>query len=81
MNLPLHSGSEYAVTGLFEDYFRSFVRIGIGTPLIMKYEGVPCLTICPVNVSHDYVVTNIEKKGFWIFKKTYVTIEKIDKNY
>ena len=77
MNLPIHTGREYAVTGLFEDYFRSFVRIGIGTPLIMKYEGVPCLTICPVNVSHDYVVTNIEKKGFWIFKKTYVTIEKI----
>ena len=77
MNLPIQTGSENAVTGLFEDYFRSFVRIGIGTPLIRKYDGVSCLTICPVNVSHEYVVTNVETKGFWIFKKTYVTIEKI----
>ena len=69
MNLPIHTGREYAVTGLFEDYFRSFVRIGIGTPLIMKYEGVPCLTICPVNVSHDYVVTNIEKKDCGYLRK------------
>lgn len=78
MNLPLQAGSENAVTGLFEDYFRSFMRIGIGTLLIRKQIGTQeYLAICPVNYEPKYVVTNVETKGFWIFKKTYVTIEKI----
>lgn len=77
MNLPLQAGSENAVTGLFEDYFRSFMRIGIGTQLIRKHIGTPCLAICPVNVKPEYVVSDIWTTGFWIFKKTYVTIEKV----
>jgi len=78
MNLPLQAGSENAVTGLFEDYFRSFMRIGIGTLLIKKYIGTQeYLAICPVNVKPEYVVSDIWTTGFWIFKKTYVTIEKV----
>ena len=77
MNLPLHTGSENAVTGLFEDYFRSFIKIGLGTLLIRKHIGTQdCLAICPVNYEPKYVVSNIETTGFWIFKKTYATIEK-----
>ena len=77
MNLPLHTGKENAVTGLFEDYFRSFMRIDIGTHLIKKYIGTQeYLAICPVNYEPKYVVTNVETTGFWIFKKTYATIEK-----
>jgi len=78
MNLPLHTGKENSVTGLFEDYFRSFMRIGVGTLLIKKSIGTQeYLAICPVNYEPKYVVTNIETTGFWIFKKTYVTIEKV----
>ena len=78
MNLPLQTGKENAVTGLFEDYFRSFVKISIGTLLITKQIGTKeCLAICPVNYKPQYVVNDIVTTGFWIFKKTYVTIEKI----
>ena len=78
MNLPLHTGKENAVTGLFDDYFRSFIRISIGTLLIRKHIGAQdCLAICPVNVKPEYVVSDIWTTGFWIFKKTYVTIEKV----
>ena len=80
MNLPLQTGKENAVTGLFEDYFRSFMRIGVGDLLIKKYIGTQeYLAICPVNYEPKYVVSDIKTKGFWVFKKTYVTIEKIDK--
>lgn len=78
MKLPLHTGKENAVTGLFQDYFRSFMRIGIGTLLIKKFIGTQeYLAICPLNYEPKYVVTNMETTGFWIFKKTYVTIEKV----
>ena len=80
MNLPLQTGKENAVTGLFEDYFRSFIKIGLGTLLIRKHIGTQeYLAICPVNYEPKYVVSDIRTTGFWVFKKTYVTIEKIDK--
>ena len=78
MNLPLQTGKENAVTGLFENYFRSFIKISKGTLLIRKQIGTQeCLAICPVNYEPKYVVGDIKTKGFWVFKKTYVTIEKV----
>ena len=70
MNLPLCTGSENAVTGLFEDYFRSFIKIGLGTLLIRKHIGTQdCLAICPVNYEPKYVVSDIRTTGFGCLRK------------
>ena len=75
MRLPYEKGEK--VTGRFEDYFTSYTRIKYGDILIHHPSMPQYLTRCPVNITPEYVIDNIEEKGFLFWKRMYVTIEKL----
>ena len=75
MNLPKVKSEE--VTGLFEDYFQLYDTFEIGDGLIVSFTHRNKLAICTVNMRAKYVLSNMWTKGILMFKKTYVTIEKL----